>query len=116
LERVEQAAIGAGLGSRVHTRNADLASWTPETPLSVVVVDPSALDELSAEERARVIEVLQSATLDGGMHLVQTIAASAAGTGGVSLDELRSRYRGWTVTVERSDGRPKTFVARKGAA
>jgi hypothetical protein len=29
---------------------------------------------------------------------------------------LRSRYRGWTVTVERSDGRSKTFLARKGAA
>ena len=32
------------------------------------------------------------------------------------LEELRSRYRGWTVTVERADGRSKTFLARKGAA
>jgi hypothetical protein len=118
LERVLQAAIGAGLASRVHARVGDLATWTPESPLNAVIVNPAALDTLTASERARVIEVLQSATMDGGVHLVQTIAATGGGkpSGTVSLDELRSRYRGWTVTVERADGRAKTFVARKGAA
>jgi hypothetical protein len=74
------------------------------------------LDGLSASERTRVIQVLQSATMDGGIHLVQTIVSSNKAIGAVSLEELRSRYRGWTVTVERSDGRSKTFLARKGAA
>ena len=115
-ERMEQAAIGAGLSGRVDARLGDLSSWRPETPLNAVIVNPAALDALSPEERARVIELLQSATMDGGFHLVQTIAASAKQSGATSLDELQSCYLGWTVTVERSDGRGKTFLARKGAA
>jgi hypothetical protein len=116
LERVMQAAIGAGLAGRVHAQIGDLASWTPEVPLNAVIVNPSVLDGLSASERTRVIQVLQSATMDGGIHLVQTIVSSNKAIGALSLEELRSRYRGWTVTVERSDGRSKTFLARKGAA
>jgi hypothetical protein len=116
LERVIQAAIGAGLAGRVHAEMGDLASWTPEVPLNAVIVNPSVLDGLSASERTRVIQVLQSATMDGGFHLVQTIVSSNKVSGALSLEELRSRYRGWTVTVERSDGRSKTFLARKGAA
>ena len=115
LERVIQAAIGAGLAGRVHAEMGNLASWTPEVPLNAVIVNPSVLDGLSASERTRVIQVLQSATMDGGFHLVQTIVSSNKVSGALSLEELRSRYRGWTVTVERSDG-SKTFLARKGAA
>ena len=59
---------------------------------------------------------LQSATMDGGVHLVQTIPPAGKSNGAVSLEELRSRYRGWKVTVERADGRAKTLLARKGAA
>jgi hypothetical protein len=44
------------------------------------------------------------------------IVSSNKVSGALSLEELRSRYRGWTVTVERSDDRSKTFLARKGAA
>ncbi|HXT14553.1 MAG TPA: hypothetical protein VN706_02905 [Gemmatimonadaceae bacterium] len=116
VERVMQAAIGAGLAGRVHAQIGDLSSWTPERPLNAVIVNLAALDELSSDERARVIEVLQSATLDGGVHLVQTLAASGKSTGAPLLDELRTRYRDWEVTVERADGRTRTFVARKGAA
>jgi len=116
MERVIQAAIGAGLGSRIHARMGDLASWTPDDQLNAVIVSPSALAGLSLAERARVIGVLQSATADGGVHLVQTLASSSKSTGTVSLDELRTRYDGWEITVERSDGGARTLLARKGAA
>ena len=116
VERMTQAAIGAGLGSRVHALIGDLSSWLPDLPLNAVIVNPSVLDNLSADERTRVIELLQSATIDGGVHLVQTIISSGKANGAVSLEELRNRYRGWTVTVERTDARSKTFLARKGAA
>jgi hypothetical protein len=56
-----------------------------------------------------VIHVLQGATADGGVHLVQTIARGKRTP--VSLDELQRRYRGWDVTVE--EGAPDTFLARK---
>lgn len=117
MERVRQAAIGAGLGGRVHTHVGDLSSWTPETPLNAVIVSPAALHGLSPDERARVIQALQTATMDGGVHLVQTILGSAKANGAISLEELRTRYRGWKVTIERNDGdSSRTFVARKGAA
>ncbi len=116
VERVMQAAIVAGLEGRVNGQVGNLSTWTPATPLDAVIVNPAALDALSSDERARVIEILQSATMDGGIHLVQTIATANRAASSVSLEELRSRYRGWEVTVERTDGRGKIFLARKGAA
>ena len=59
-----------------------------------------AFDGLSAEERDRVIALLQGATLDGGVHLVDTIAASNAGL----VAELRSQYVGWDISVESRAG------------
>jgi hypothetical protein len=112
VQRVMDAAERAGLGERVHAAALALESWTPDAPLTAVIYTPAAFTGLTAAERARVIHVLQSATADGGVHLVQTIAAGKRTP--VSLDELRRRYRGWDVTVE--EGAPNTFLARKGVA
>ena len=112
VQRVLDAAEQAGLGERVHATALALESWTPDAPLTAVIYTPAAFGGLSAAERARVIQVLQSATADGGVHLVQTIAAGKRTP--VSLDELRRRYRGWDVTVD--EGTPNTFFARKGVA
>lgn len=112
VQRVMDAAEEAGLGSRVHASAGGLGTWMPDAPLTAVIYTPAAFDGLSAAERARVIQVLQSATTDGGMHLVQTIAAGKRTP--VSLEELRRRYRGWDVTVDEND--PNSFLARKGTA
>ena len=112
VRRVLDAAEEAGLGERVHATALTLESWTPGAPLTAVIYTPAAFAGLTSAERARVIQVLQSATADGGVHLVQTIAAGKRTP--VSLDELRRRYRGWEVTVE--EGAPNTFLARKGVA
>jgi hypothetical protein len=109
VERVIDAAERAGLGERVHASAAALGSWTPDAPLTAVIYTPAAFAGLGAAERARVIQVLQSATADGGLHLVQTIAAGKRAP--VSLAELRRRYQGWDVTVD--EGAPNTFLARK---
>ena len=111
VERVVNLAAEAGLGDRVHASVISIDAFTPEAPLSAVIFTPAAFRGLSAAERTRVIQVLQSATTDGGVHLVQTIAAGKRA--GVSLDELRRRYRGWNVTVD--EGSPDVFLARKGA-
>jgi hypothetical protein len=118
LERVIQAAIVAGLASRVHGQLGDLSSWRPDSLLHAVIVSQGALQGTSVEERARIIEALQGATMDGGVHLVSTglSVGTAKANGAVTMEELRSRYRGWTVSVERVDGRGRTFLARKGAA
>jgi hypothetical protein len=110
VRRVLDAAEEAGLGERVHASTAALESWTPDAPLTAVIYTPAAFAGLTAAERARVIQVLQSATADGGVHLVQTIAAGKRSPG--SIEELRRRYRGWDITVD--DSAPNSFMARKG--
>ena len=110
VERVMAAAFDAGITGRVHGLVADLASYAPHAPLSAVVCTPAAFSGLSAEERDRAIEVLQSATRDGGVHLVETIVAGQAA---LTLDELAERYRGWQVSVEPTPGTTHTFLARK---
>lgn len=113
LERVICAAEAAGLSERVHTFVADLSHWSPEAPLNAVVCTPAAFAGLSLSERARVIELLKSATADGGVHLVQTIVA---GQTAVTTDELERRYHGWDISVERIGAHSETFLARKAVA
>jgi hypothetical protein len=112
IERVVKAAAAAGLTERIRGYCTELGEWSPDVVLHAVVCSPSSLAGLSAKERARVIEVLQSATADGGVHLVETIAA---GSEGVLMEELRSRYQGWRVSIEPTAGRGGTFMARKEA-
>jgi hypothetical protein len=111
LERVLDAAYEAGLGARVHAQIADLSSWSPAAPLSAVVCAPAALADLTSEQRAQAIDVLQRATATGGVHLLHT--RTAADPRRVPIEELHSRYGGWEVSVQSFRGAPETFLARK---
>jgi hypothetical protein len=118
VERVVHAATEAGLSERVRTMISGLADWAPDAVLHAVLCSPAAFDGLSLEERARVIAMLQSATADGGVHLVQTLVAGvhavdSAEGGRVSLEELRARYLGWDVTYSTDGGAGPVFLARK---
>ncbi|HEX9564101.1 MAG TPA: hypothetical protein VF981_09025 [Gemmatimonadaceae bacterium] len=110
VERVVTAAGQVGLMSFIHGQPIGLGAWAPDAPLNAVVVSPAAFHGLSPEQRARVIDLLKGATLDGGVHLVETLAA---GESAVTVDELRARYRGWDVTLASDDS--GTFLARKVA-
>ncbi len=114
IARVLEAAEAAGLRDRIELSAGGLGRWTPAEPLVAVVCSSDALAALSASERTRVIAALQSATRDGGVHLVDAVAV---GTGLAALDELRLRYAGWTVSVEAGgEGQAAggtTFLARK---
>ena len=111
LERVMAAAFDAGITARVHGCIADLATYAPHAPLGAVVCTPAAFAGLTPQERARAIDVLQSATRDGGVHLVETIVVGQAA---LSVSELSAFYEGWEVSVERERGASATFLARKG--
>lgn len=127
MQRVVAAAEQAGLHDRVRAYCGDLAAWNPDVELHAVVCSAAALAHLSPADRARVIDVLQSATADGGVHLVETIAVGVGGATGegsvdetpaivMSLEELESRYRGWSVSLERTrENGSRTFLARKEA-
>jgi hypothetical protein len=106
----EEAALLTG---RVDKLPVSLTDWHPEEPLSAVVCTPAAFAGLTAAQRARVIEVLQSATRDGGVHLVDTIIA---GRNEPSLSELKKSYKGWTISVTDDGNTSRSFVARKEVA
>lgn len=111
VERVISCAVEVGLTGRVRGFVSDLGVWRPDIPLNAVVCTPAAFGGLSDSERAHVITLLQNATADGGVHLVQTLVA---GRRALSIEELRQRYRGWE--VELHDDERATFLARKAVA
>jgi hypothetical protein len=108
VQRVMEAAIQAGLAERVHAVAGELSEFRPDAPLLAVVCSHATLSMLSARERARVISVLQSATQDGGVHLVETIIAGSS-----ALEELRATYAGWQISIEPASGDQQVFLARK---
>jgi hypothetical protein len=112
---VSDSAEFANLPGRIDHHSTGLNEWAPseERSLSAVVCTPAAFAGLTARQRAHVIAVLQSATEDGGVHLVETIAA---GRSGMSLSELRKSYKGWEVSVLEDGTAGKAFVARKAVA
>lgn len=111
VQRVMEAAEEHGLAARVNPAPIRIESWSPDAPLEAVVCTPDAFVGLTAVERARVLRVLQSATRDGGVHLVETIVA---GRQALDLDELTTSYAGWQVSIEDANaGGSRTFVARK---
>jgi Tellurite resistance protein TehB len=113
LERVLSAAAAAGIAERVHAHRTDWSAWAPEAELHAVIVTTAALRGLTAAQRAKVIRMLQSATADGGVHLVQTVDLARTAP---SLRELESRYQGWSVSVEHESSGGDMFLARKELA
>ena len=105
----------ANLPGRIDHHPKKLKEWSPsdERSLSAVVCTPAAFAGLTARQRANVIAVLQSATEDGGVHLVETIIA---GRSGMSLSELKKSYKGWAVSVLEDGTAGKSFLARKAVA
>jgi hypothetical protein len=112
IERVIDAAAVVGLTGRIRGVVNDLAGWAPDLPLNAVVCAAAALQGLTPEQRQKVIAILQAATKDGGVHVVET---SADGVRLVALEELEASYYGWQTTVEGTSSN-ETFCARKAVA
>ena len=110
IDRVMSAAAAVGLAQRVHGSACDLGRWAPQIPLSAVVCTPAAFRGLCADERARVIALLQGATEAGGVHVVET---AAVGQPTMTLEELTTRYVGWDISVECNIATAGTFLARR---
>ena len=113
VDRVLAAADAAGLTTRVRGCVGDLGHFHPDGPLQAVVCCATAFDGLSIGERARVIELLKGVTTDGGVHLVEPLIV---GETSVSIDELRSRYEGWDVSIEQDRSASPSFLAKKTMA
>lgn len=113
VNRVLLKARDHGLTEKVRGFAADLMSFTPDGPLTAVICTPAAFAGLSPGERERVFQLLQEATTDGGVHLIETIIAGQAV---LSEEELRSRYDGWQISLVPEPGATRTFVAKKRVA
>jgi hypothetical protein len=103
----------AFLAGSVAPLPVSLRDWHPEEPLNAVVCTPAAFAGLTPAQRHKVIEVLKSATRDGGVHLVDMIIASRAEP---SLSELKKVYKGWEISVLDDGLKSRSFVARKAVA
>ncbi len=101
------------LDGRIANLPVGLREWSPDEPLSAVICTPAAFAGLTATERAQVFEILQSATSDGGVHLVHTLIQNHAEP---SLSELRRNYKGWTISVTDQGTSSRSFLARKAVA
>src|SRR5687767_7510509 len=113
VERVIAAAEAAGLNDRIRGYISDLGHWAPDVPLSAVVCASSAFTHLSTLDRWRVIDTLKDATRHGGVHLVEAIGGRSSE---LTVDDLRSRYRGWEISVSSDAPASEAFVARKAVA
>jgi hypothetical protein len=113
VERVIAAAEAAGLNDRIRGYISDLGQWSPDVPLSAVVCASSAFTHLSTPDRWRVIDTLQDATRRGGVHLVEAVGGRGSE---LTVDDLRSRYRGWEISVHRDATASEAFLARKAVA
>jgi hypothetical protein len=113
VERMLETARAAGLNERVRAHVSDLHHWAPDGPLTAVICTPAAFDGLAPHERARVIELLQGVTMDGGVHLVETLVAGQSLFDEV---ELRRQYDGWVISIVPDHGASKTFMAKKAVA
>jgi len=101
------------LSGRIESLAMELKEWAPQELLNAVVCTPAAFSGLSAPERARVIDILKSATRDGGVHLVDTLIAGQAE---LSLSELRRSYKDWTISIVEDGTSSHSFLARKSVA
>jgi len=101
------------IAGRIASVPVGLKEWSPEEPLSAVVCTPAAFAGLTASERSEVFAILQSATRDGGVHLVDTLIQNHAEP---SLSELRRNYKGWTISVVDQGTSSRSFLARKEVA
>ena len=116
IDRVVSAAEAAGLTQHVRGCVTDFRSWEPDAPLNAVVYSPGALTGLDARERGRVISRLQSATTQGGVHLVDGAAFAASADVGAFVEELHAHYSGWRTRLEHCAGAFDAFLAHKAVA
>jgi hypothetical protein len=102
------------LPGKIDAQKVPLKEWSPVESLHAVVCTSAAFAGLNAQERLSVIEVLQSATQDGGVHLVDMIIAGGAAE--PTLTELRKSYKGWKISIVDDGMKSRSFLARKAVA
>lgn len=108
IDRVVEAAERAGLTMYLNGVVGSLSDFEPQTPIAAIVYSADALAKLPDEQRANVLAAWQQATRLGGVHVIDPRD--------LSLEELRFRYAGWTISMEHEGSVGERMLARKGEA
>jgi hypothetical protein len=99
VERVESRMAAEALASLFESYVAQLDQALPDflgflDAIDLVVLDPSALLDLSPGDRGDLIGDLQNRSRPGGIHVLLPTCT------GIAPDSLRSLYAGWTQEVD----------------
>jgi hypothetical protein len=99
VERVESRMAAEALASLFESYVAHLDQTLPDflsflDAIDLVVLDPSALLDLSAADRGDLIGDLQNRSRPGGIHVLLPTCT------GIAPDSLRSLYAGWIQEVD----------------
>jgi hypothetical protein len=95
VERVESRMAAEALASMFESYVAQLDPTLPDflssiSQLDVVVLDPSALLDLSGADRSALVQDLQDRSRPGGVHVLLPTCAR------IAPESLRQLYAGWT--------------------
>ncbi|MCU0648852.1 MAG: hypothetical protein MUF00_12700 [Gemmatimonadaceae bacterium] len=112
VERVMHAAEAHGLDENVRGFVGLLEQWSPDVRFQAVVCAADAVLDIESGERGRVLDALQRATVEGGVHLFES---AESGEREDAAEALQASYAGWSVAVE-SRGGSRLLFARKGVA
>jgi hypothetical protein len=113
VERVMHAAEAHGLDANVRGFVGLLEQWAPDVRFQAVVCASDAVLGIDQDaERSRVLDALQRATVDGGVHLFETDPGDSEA---LTPDSLSASYAGWSVALE-SRGATRLLMATKGVA
>ena len=99
VERVESRMAAEALASLFESYVAQLDQTLPDflgflDAIDLVVLDPSALLDLSPGDRGDLIADLQNRSRPGGIHVLLPTCT------GIAPDSLRSLYAGWTQELD----------------
>jgi hypothetical protein len=101
VTKVLVSAAQAGLSGQVIGCADGLDEWLPQVPVRAVVWHAQLLAALSPEKRARVLQHLQNATADGGVHYIEGVPAASRAT--LTIRSLMAQYPGWQAPADTGD-------------
>jgi len=109
VEAAETMAASEGLASRIQALVVNLGLWFPDIAPTLVVLDPKALNDLTAPTRVRVLDTFKQMTTSGGIHCFLPVETSHT-----TLEPavIRAHYSDWS-THHRCNESPGWFLAMK---
>jgi hypothetical protein len=112
VESAEHRAVTEQLAARVEALVVRFGGWFPDVDPTLAVVDPGALGDAPAGDRAALLDDLKRRTRPGGVHLVVPPVQTPEVIP-LAPDALQRRYTGWQVVRRPKAARGAGFAAIK---